>query len=220
MSKRFSSLKKTLSSNGLEIVGAFRPNIDTQELEEVETMLMIGPKEPIFWEIFKKSKEYIDGKSNPLDRWSKRILKAIAKKQKSKAYFPFDKDKNWPFYSWALECEEINSSPVKLLVHNEKGLFISFRGALGLSYKIDSATNAKSVCMDCSRPCEKSCPVDALNSEGYDVKRCIDYISTSSGKDCLSGCLVRRSCPYGSSLQPPDQSAFHMNSFLKTDLMA
>ena len=57
MSKRFSSLKKTLSSNGLEIVGAFRPNIDTQELEEVETMLMIGPKEPIFWEIFKKSKE-------------------------------------------------------------------------------------------------------------------------------------------------------------------
>ena len=219
MSKRLSAIKKSLSINGLEIVGLFNPTIDIHQLEGIKTMLMIGPKETIFWEIFKKSTEYLDEQGDPLDRWSERILQLIAKKHQAKTYFPFDKDKNWPFYSWALECNEINSAPIKLLVHNEKGLFISFRGALGLNYRIQCHSKSYSVCKGCSKPCETSCPVEALNSKGYNSKKCIEYISSTTNKECLSGCLVRRSCPYGSNLQTSDQSSFHMNSFLKTGLV-
>ena len=174
MSNCLSLIKKSLFINGLEIVGLFNPSVDTHKLEGVKTMLMIGPKEPFFWKIFKESREYHDGKEDPLDRWSERILKLIAKEQQVKTYFPFDTDKNWPFYSWALECDEINSSPIKLLVHNEKGLFISFRGALGLNYKVQYQTKPHSVCIDCSKPCETSCPVEALNSKGYNIKKCIE----------------------------------------------
>ena len=219
MSNRLSSIKKSLSISGLEIVGTFNPSIDIHQLGEIKTMLMIGPKEPFFWKIFTESREYVDGEIDPLDRWSERILSSIAKEHRIKTYFPFDKDKNWPFYSWALECDEINSSPIKLLVHNEKGLFISFRGALGLNHKILPDRQPTAVCIGCSKPCENSCPIEAVNSKGYNAKKCIEYISKSKNKECLSGCLVRKSCPYGSNLQPSNQSLFHMNSFLKTDLV-
>ena len=108
------------------MVGSFRPK-DDKKLEKIKTILLIGPNEPNFWSIFIKSEEFNDKEPHPLDRWSRRLLEEIVVKEKVTAYFPFDEKNIWPFYSWALECSEISASPVKLLVHNEKGLFLYFQ---------------------------------------------------------------------------------------------
>ena len=69
-----------------------------------------------------------------------------------------------------------------LLVHNKKGLFISFRGALGIYEYIKSPNGLQDVCTSCEKPCLTVCPVNALNQNGYDVARFKDYLNTPVGK--------------------------------------
>ena len=197
-------------------MGSFNPKEKYQNLLKSRTILLVGPNEPYFWEIFIKSEEYKDGESHPLDRWSKRVIEKIAIKENTQVYFPFDKNEIWPFYSWALECSEMSESPIKLLVHNKKGLFLSFRGAIGLDFKIKDKRKTEGVCKTCHKPCITSCPVSALTPKGYNVKKCKEYLVSTEGKECKKGCLVRRSCPFGSKLRLPKQSEFHMKEFIKS----
>ena len=179
----------------------------------MRTILLVGPKEPFFWDVFKKSSEYRDNEENPLDRWSKKIIEEIAMKLNARSFFPFEEPFQ-PFIDWAKKCSTMGSSPVHLLVHKEKGLFISFRGALGINEYIESPNNSKDICTPCEKPCLTACPVSALNQDGYDVIRCKEYLNTPIGQKCRDGCLVRRSCPFGQNLRLKEQSNFHMGAFL------
>lgn len=143
----------------------------------------------------------------------KKTIDEIAIKSNSRSFFPFEAPFQ-PFIDWAKKCSTMGSSPVRLLVHTEKGLFISFRGALGINEYIESPNNSKDICTPCEKPCLTACPVSALNQDGYDVIRCKEYVNTPSGQECRNGCLVRRSCPSGQNLRLKEQSNFHMRAFL------
>ena len=204
-----------LNKKSLDIVGSFNPDRSDNVCSKLRTILLVGPKEPFFWDVFKKSSEYRDNKENPLDRWSKKTIDEIAIKSNSRSFFPFEAPFQ-PFIDWAKKCSTMGSSPVRLLVHTEKGLFISFRGALGINEYIESPNNSKDICTPCEKPCLTACPVSALNQDGYDVIRCKEYLNTPSGQECRDECLVRRSCPTGQTLRIREQSYFHMKSFLNT----
>ena len=214
MSDTLQSLQKALHEKGLEVVGFFYPDQADNLSVEIKTILLIGPEEPRFWHVFKNSKEYGDKIENPLDRWSKKTIELIAREFKARSFFPFEAPFQ-PFISWAKKCDTMGSSPVGLLVHEKKGLFISFRGALGINEYIKRPTPSKDICTSCLKPCLTACPIEALTSNGYDVGRCRSYLQTTEGKDCKEGCLVRRSCPIGSQYRLKDQSSFHMSSFLE-----
>tara|TARA_B100000886_G_scaffold281535_1_gene205634 strand:- start:39 stop:584 length:546 start_codon:yes stop_codon:yes gene_type:complete len=179
----------------------------------VRAILRIGPEKLFFWDVLKKSREYKDNKENPLDKWSKKPIEKIAIKLSARSFFPFEAPFQ-PFIDWAKECLTMGSSPVRLLVHKEKGLFISFRGALGINEYIESPNNSKDICTPCEKSCLTACPVSALNQDGYDVIRCKEYVNTPSGQECRNGCLVRRSCPSSRNLRLKEQSNFHMCAFL------
>ena len=213
MSDTLLSIQRMLDKKSLDIVGYFNPDESDNVCSKVKTILLIGPKEPYFWDAFKKSREYRDNKENPLDRWSKKTIKEIAIICDARSFFPFESPFQ-PFITWAKKCSTMRSSPIHLLVHKEKGLFISFRGALGINEYIESPNNSEDICTPCEKPCLTVCPVSALNKDGYDVTRCKDYLNTSGGQDCRDGCLVRRSCPTGQTLRTREQSNFHMKAFL------
>ena len=213
MSDTLEFLQRILKKKGLEVVGYFNPDRSDSVCPTIRTIILIGTKEPHFWNIFKKSKEYRENKKDPLDSWSKKILQKIALNFDAKPFFPFEAPFQ-PFIAWAKECNTMSSSPVGLLVHNKKGLFISFRGALGIYEYIKSPNDLQDVCNSCEKPCLTVCPVNALNQNGYDAARCKDYLNTPDGKDCKDGCLVRRSCPVGRNLRQKEQSNFHMSAFL------
>jgi len=59
-------------------------------------------------------------------------------------------------------------------------------------------------------------PRSALTAKGYNVESCKKYMHSKKGNECRYGCLVRRSCPFGSSFRLPKQSEFHMDNFLKS----
>ena len=100
-----------------------------------------------------------------------------------------------PFIDWAKKCSTMGSSPVRLLVHKEKGLFISLRGALGINEYVESPNNLKDICTPCEKPCLTACPVSALNQDGYDVIRCKEYLNTPSGQECRTAALSEVPAP-------------------------
>ncbi len=185
-------------------------------LKKYEIAMLIGPDEPFFWDIFKKSKEFTSGVKNPLNKWSKRIIDSIAKKFSGTAFYPFQNNPIIPFYDWALNTGKFWQSPVKLLVHERRGLMVSFRGAIAFenrnNFNIQEKNN--SPCTTCSAPCVRACPVNALNNHKYDVKSCMQFITKSKNSICIDGCLVRRECPIGKSYRKIEQSRFHMKHFI------
>ena len=177
-------------------------------------LYLIGPDEPDFWPIFSASSEYSDGKPDPMDRWSARVLTDIAGKLGGEAVFPFGGPPYAPFYSWAMESGRAWPSPIGFLVHEEAGLFVSFRGAIRLTGTAEPSA-AEAPCISCNtRPCASACPVSAF-ANGYDVAACKAHVRSEAGMDCRDGgCLARRACPVGQTRRLAQQSAFHMEAFL------
>ena len=200
----------------LDIVAALNPAPGDEAPEGCGTLLLLGPREPGFWPVFTASPEYGDGAPHPLDRWSRRVVTALAATLGGAAIFPSDGPPYPPFFRWAVRSGHIWSSPVQLLVHGRAGLMVSFRGAVAVAERIAlPGVPPAPPCTGCARPCLEACPVGALTGDGYDVEKCHEYLETQAGADCLSrGCLVRRACPVSQGhgrLQA--QAAFHMRAF-------
>lgn len=179
------------------------------------TLVLLGPSDPGFWAHVSLQPEFRDGQPDPMDRWSGRVITALAGTVGGTPYFPFG-DPVRPFISWALRSGRAWQSPVSLLVHDRAGLLVSYRGAILLPGNLEPQPEAARPCEACAaKPCLTACPVSALTGDGYDLDACHAFLDTTAGQDCMTrGCRVRRSCPlstnYGRSEQ---QSAFHMEHF-------
>ena len=175
------------------------------------------PDDPGFWATFTASPEYADGAPDPLDRWSKRVIGALADAWGGVAMFPSDGPPYPPFIAWALASGDVWTSPVGLLVHHRQGLWLSFRGAVRVPVRLPLPLGpAQSPCESCAdQPCRTACPAGALTPGGYDTAACHAWLDTAEGRDCLTrGCVVRRACPVSARFgRSEDQSGFHMRAF-------
>lgn len=208
------ALEARLAAERLEILGGFAVAEGEAGFPAgTRTMLMLGPKEPGFWAHLQAQPEW--GEPGPVDRWSRRVIGRIACDLGAKALFPFGGPPYHPFYQWALRTGRVWDSPVRLLVHSDQGLMVSFRGALALKDVVDVPPLADRPCDGCPAPCLTACPAGALTGAGYDVPGCHAWLDRPEGEECLSGgCLVRRACPVSQSYaRLPEQSAYHMRQF-------
>jgi hypothetical protein len=210
-----SEIETRLAAHQLEILGGFHTDADAALPVGTTTLLLIGPKEPGFWQHLTAQPEW-DGAPDPVDRWSRRVIGQLACDIGAKALFPFGGPPYHPFYQWALRTGRVWDSPVRLLVHAGQGLMVSFRGALALKEHITVPPAATKPCADCAAPCLAACPAGALGETGYDVPACRAYLSAGD-RDCMkAGCLVRRACPVTQAYaRMPEQSAYHMRQFHK-----
>jgi len=182
----------------------------------IRSVVLLSPDEPAFWPHFVTQPENRDGNANPLDRWSRRVIGGMACNLGAKAWFPFGGPPWRPFAQWALRSGQVWPSPVGLLVDAARGLFVSWRGAVGLTEALPLQPAARP-CDTCAAPCLTACPVDAFAGGRYDVAACRAHLDSAAGAECLQGgCLVRRSCPVGAGRRPAAQSAFHMAAFHPT----
>ena len=210
MQDRWDKLAARLSEEALVILGHCRL---PEESPQSGTLALIGPDEPRFWPWFTQSPEYRAKGPDPMDRWSKRVLTTIASELAAEALFPSDGPPYHPFFSWAVRTGRFWPSPIGFLVHDTRGLFASFRGALVLPGAAPDLS-ATQPCLTCDAPCKTACPVDAF-ADGYDVAACKAHLRSPAGADCMSlGCRARRACPVGQANRLPAQAAFHMEAFL------
>ncbi len=179
-------------------------------------LLLIGPQGGSrWWDIVTASTEWGDGAPDPLDRWSKATLGALAHRFGAAALFPSDGPPWPPFFRWALASGQVWQSPVGMLVHAQAGLWLSFRGALALPFALPLPAS-QNPCLTCEdQPCRTACPVGALTATAYDTAACHAHLTTFEGRDCLSdGCRARRACPASQShARLSAQSAYHMSKF-------
>jgi ferredoxin len=182
--------------------------------ETSETIFLISPDEPGFWPHVSQSPEFTDGAPDPLDRWSARVIGAMAADLGGQALFPFGGPPFTPFHHLALRSGQAFAAPIRFLVHARMGLWASYRGAIALPGTHGLPPPAANPCTDCAAPCLRSCPVAALSREGYDTAACHAHLDRD-GENCLSsGCLARRACPAGKSYgRLPEQSSWHMRQF-------
>lgn len=209
------ALTARLTEERLEILGGFAVTEDEAGFPAgTRTLLMLGPSEPGFWPHLTAQPEW-DGGPDPVDRWSRRVIGQLACDLGAKALFPFGGPPYHPFYQWALRTGRVWDSPVRLLIHAQQGLMVSFRGAIALKEVIDVPPPAPRPCDTCAGPCMTVCPAGALTENGYDLPRCHGFLDQPDGKDCMTGgCRVRRACPVSQSYaRLPEQSAYHMRQF-------
>lgn len=200
---------------GLALFGAFHPGPADKTPEGCATLVLLGPNEPGFWARITSGPEWPG--PDPVDRWSQRVIGALARSLGATALFPFGGPPHHPFVSWALRSGRAWPSPVGLLVHDGAGLMVSYRGALAFSERLRlPAPPQAPPCEDCrTTPCLTACPVAALTQEGYDLRACHDFLDSPPGRDCMDkGCKARRACPVSRNHgRLAEQSAHHMRAF-------
>ncbi len=207
-------LEKRLEPHFLTLLGGFNPDPGEAGFPKgTATVLLLGPKEPGYWPHLTSQPEW-DGRPDPVDRWSRRVIGRLACAIGAKALFPFTGPPWHPFFAWALRSGRVWESPVRLLVHVDQGLMVSFRGALALKERFD-VPPATRPCDSCAAPCLAACPAGALGAAGYDVPRCHAWLDHSAGADCLgSGCITRRACPASAGYaRLSGHSGYHMSQF-------
>ncbi|MBW6506117.1 MAG: ferredoxin [Rhodobacteraceae bacterium] len=209
------AIEAAASAHRLFVSGAFHPTLADGTPPGTRTLVLLSPAEPGFWPHVTATPEFADAAQDPLDRWSARVIGALAQQFRATALFPFGGPPWLPFYDWALRSGAAWHSPVSLLVHHRMGLWASYRGALALPEALALPAHPPNPCNGCPAPCRTACPVAALTPRGYNVAACHGFLDTPAGESCLSfGCAARRACPPGAAYgRLAEQSAWHMRQF-------
>ncbi len=212
------SIRATIEDSGLAFRGGFHPMPDDGVPGDAGTVLLVGCAGALGWNAFAAAPETHDGAPDPLDRWSRRVIDALAARLGGVALYPFGGPPWLPFQAWARRAEPVAPSPLGLLIHPVWGLWHSYRGAVALTERIALAppAPAPSPCETCAaRPCLAACPVGAFGAQGYDIAACAAHLFAPEGAGCMAlGCAARRACPVGAAHRhDAAQAAFHMRAF-------
>jgi hypothetical protein len=217
-------LRLAIAAHGLDLRGGFHPTAhdgvpDLPGGRPSATLLLVGNLGAAMWPAFSAAPEFADGAPHPLDRWTRRILDAVAREFGAAALYPFGGPPYLPFQRWAGAAEGLRPSPLGVLIHPDYGLWHAYRGALSFADRLDlPARNQRPrPCDSCQeQPCLSACPVEAFKPSGYDVAGCRDHLAGATGGACReAGCLARIACPVGrAQAYPPAQMAFHMAAFM------
>jgi ferredoxin len=218
----FAAILSAIRQSGLVPRGALQlEDVERRgALAAIRTIVLAGFAGREGWDAFAASPEASDGADHPLDRWSRRVIEALARDLGATPLFPFGGAPFWPFQQWAQRAEPVHPSPIGVLIHPRYGLWHSYRGALGFEEALDvpEPEAAPSPCDTCvGRWCLGACPVGAFSSAGYDVAACADHLRRAEGADCMGlGCRARRACPVGAEhAYGPDQASFTMRAFVR-----
>jgi hypothetical protein len=183
------------------------------------SVVMVGHFGSSIWPRFVDWRRSHPEVGDPLDTWSKEILRGIAANFGAAAVFPSDRP-YLPFQQWAKRAEGLSASPLGLLIHPEFGLWQAFRGALLFRHAMefpspDIVEHPCDICQE--KPCLSACPVDAFDGKSFAVDRCRDYLATDAGGTCMDGgCLARLACPVARNhAYLPGQQRFHMAAFVR-----
>lgn len=183
-----------------------------------QSVALLGNIGGSLWDPFVRwRQEQVDaGGADPLDTWSKAVIRPIAGNLAATAWFPSDPP--WqPFQRWAIMAEGLKASPLGVLIHPRYGLWHGYRGALGFSDAIQHEREIEPPCHPCdscvAKPCLSLCPVGAVSAKSFDVGECRTHLAAPAGRTgCMTGgCAARGACPVGAEYRyPPAQLRFHM----------
>jgi len=220
------ALDARLGEHGLSCRGVVRfadgePAPVLADGDKAWAVVLVGVTGGEMWPVFSawRDAQADGGGSDPLDRWSKIVIGAVAEEFGASACYPSEPPYQ-PFQTWAMRAEGLKASPLGILIHPRFGLWHSYRGALLFGEWRDDTgsvgTTGTHPCDQClEKPCLSACPASAISENDFDVARCRGHLATPTGQGgcMLRGCLARNACPVGAEYRYPDaQLGFHMQA--------
>jgi hypothetical protein len=217
MAATYDAIAAALQPLGLLARGGFHPEPADAVPAGAATVVLVGNAGPAMWIAFAAAPE-AQAADHPLDRWTKRVVGAVATQFRATAVFPSDGPPYPPFQRWAQRAEPVAPSPLGILLHPVYGLWHAYRAALLFAERmaLPPKPTADHACDRCAtRPCLSTCPVSAFGDAGYDVPACVAHIGTVTGAACIDGgCQARHACPVGTDYAyATAQAAHHMRAF-------
>jgi len=172
----FTAIQNAAEAEGLALTGWFHPGPEDKAPEGARTLLLFGYGGPALWSAFQASAEASGGGCHGLDRWSRRVVTALADRFGGAALFPFGGPPYQPFIRWTYAGEPIHQSKLGMSIHPERGLWSGWRGAIALPERLalpdrfHSETSGETSgenpgehpCEPCPAPCLSACPVGAV----------------------------------------------------------
>jgi ferredoxin len=215
-------ISEVLEPHGIRVRGVVSFSDDEGPLlvdgSRARSVVLLGNVGSSIWPAFCRWRKTYNG-PDPLDTWSKSLIRPLAETFEATAYFPSDPP--WqPFQQWAMKAEGLKASPLGILIHPEYGLWHGYRGALGFSIEIKVAKiEADHPCDHCpEKPCLAACPVGAISLSTFDIPRCRSHLGNEAGRtSCMaSGCIARNACPVGAQFRyNSEQLEFHMEALMR-----
>jgi ferredoxin len=162
----YPELAAAVAATGMVARGGFVATPDdavpaSSDSTPVHTVVMIGNVGGTMWPRFRAEQR---DEPDPLDRWTRRILRPIAERYGAGFVHPSDEPFR-PFQRWAQRAADVWPSPIGILIHPTDGLWHAYRGAFLFTAAVTGlpATGlASSPCVGCAAPCLSTCPVDAF----------------------------------------------------------
>jgi len=224
-----SRLEAELARHGLSVLGGLSLTetlcAKGEESFAGRAAILIGNTGHRMWPYILKSPEYSDGQSDPMNRWTRRVVSKLTQHVDGDARYPFNIP-YWPFQRIALATGNMHSSPLGILIHPEYGLWHAFRAVIivspnsGLSADIEEMIHQTQKvihpCDTCAeKPCLNTCPVSAFDGVSLDREACFKYLDDGREPDCMNvGCAARNACPVGQDYKYENtQVRFHMRSY-------
>lgn len=208
------ALTEAAAAAGLAVRGGFHPDAADGAPAGTGTIVMLGWTGGAQWPVFAASAEAGDGRADPLDRWSRRVVGGLAAAFGGVALFPFGGPPHHPFQRWGRRAEGLEASPLGLLIHPTHGLWHAWRGALAFGERLALPvwSPLPSPCAGCAdKPCLSACPVGAFASGGFDAASCRLHLAADAD-NCATACRARAACPVGRPYGEA-QGRFHMDAF-------
>ena len=166
-------VEAALRARGLAPRGAFHPVVGDgvpllPDGRRAERSVLAGSVGASVWPNFARERR---DEPDPLDRWSARVLDAVAARFGANVLLPSAGPPYLPFQRWAARAGPVHASPLGLLIHPDHGLWHAYRGALTFAERFalpprDARPNPCDACR--ARPCLGACPVSAFTTVGYD----------------------------------------------------
>lgn len=225
MGVRYDEIANAVAPTGMLVRGGFVPGADDHvpalpDGRRVRSVIVVGNVGGAIWPRFRADERQVP---DPLDDWTRRLLRPIADRFDARFVHPSDRP-YIPMQRWARRADDVFESPIGLLIHPDHGLWHAYRGAFLFAEPVAGLPQVgqrTSPCDTCvARPCLTTCPVGAFTVGAYDHERCRGHVRSGDEPTCLTGgCAARRACPVGADgYYDVDQMTFHMRAFVGDDV--